>query len=118
MLNTSQILGYLIVIFFLLSMSNGLKRYVKVKPIMVLSRYHRYYGVVATLLAFAHATVNLMNGNLNPFGALALLSLIATGAFGALFAKNPKQKNFYLAHRVAGVVAFFTITLHVVLNII
>jgi hypothetical protein len=118
MLNTSQLLGYLIVIFFLLSMSNGLKRYVKAKPIMMIARYHRYYGVVATLLAFVHAFVNLANGNLNPFGSLALLSLIATGVFGALYGKNPKQKRLYTAHRVAGFVAFFTITLHVVLNII
>jgi uncharacterized membrane protein HdeD (DUF308 family) len=111
-------LGYLVVIFFLLSMSNGLKRFTRAKPVMVLARYHRYYGIVATLIAIIHAFVNLSNGSNNQVGLFALLSLILTGAFGALFGKFPKVKNFYLAHRIAGVVAFFAITLHVVLNII
>jgi hypothetical protein len=117
-MNLSRLLGYLVVIFFLLSMSNGLKRYTRVKPVMMLARYHRYYGVVATLIAIVHAFVNLSNGNLNLFGSFALLSLILTGAFGALFGKFPRVKSFYAAHRIAGVVAFFAIALHVVLNII
>jgi hypothetical protein len=117
-LSLSQMLGYLVVIFFLLSMSNGLKRFSRAKPIMMLARYHRYYGVVATLIAIVHAFVNLSNGNLNLFGSFALLSLITTGAFGALFGKFPRVKSFYTAHSIAGVVAFFAIALHVVLNII
>ena len=118
MLNLSQILGYIVLVLFLLSMTNGVKRYIKAKPIMVIARYHRYFGMAATVFALVHMIVNLSNGNLNPLGALSLLSLIATGAFGYLFSKKPTKKQLYVAHRVAGFVAFFAILAHVITNII
>lgn len=116
-LNLAEVLGYVIVVFFLLSMTNGLKRYIKAKPIMMIARQHRLFGMLATLTAFVHMAVNLLNGNLNPLGALSLLALISTGAFGYLFSKNPKQRNLYIAHRVAGIVAFVAITVHVIGNL-
>jgi hypothetical protein len=118
MLNLAQLLGYLILTFFLLSMTNGLKRYIRIKPIMVIARYHRIFGVLATLTAFVHMAANLANGNLNPLGALSLLALIMTGAFGYLFSKNPTKKQLYTAHRVAGFAAFLFITIHIIGNII
>ena len=116
-LNLAEILGYAVLVLFLLSMTNGLKRYIKIKPIMVIARNHRIFGMAATVVALVHMIVNLANGNLNPLGALSLLSLIATGAFGYLFSKKPTQKNLYLAHRIAGFVAFFAIVVHIIWNL-
>ena len=110
-----SILGILTVVFFLLAATNGLKKYVKHPLIKKISQNHRVFGMIATFLALVHMTIALMDGELRPTGALALLSLITTGMLGMLFSEK-KSKALYVAHRIAGPVTLILILIHIIFN--
>lgn len=107
--------GSFIVLFFFLASLNGLKRYVKVGFIKEIAKGHRVFGMLATLAAFFHMGYAVSQGNLRPTGALALLGLILTGSFGALFSKS-KNKTLYIAHRIMGPLTFVLIIIHIIFN--
>jgi hypothetical protein len=107
--------GSLIVVFFLLASLNGLKKYVKSPIIKAIAKKHRLFGFLATTTAFLHMGYAVSQGNLRPTGAAALLGLILTGTFGALFSKS-KNKTLYILHRIMGPLTLILIIVHVILN--
>lgn len=108
----ARILGYIIVLFYVLAATNALKRYTKNPIIRKIATYHVLFGQLAVGTAIIHFIVNIVNGNTNIIGFLALVLLIATGALGYLF-KKKKIKNLYIAHRIVGPVTLIVILLHI-----
>lgn len=107
--------GSTAVVFFALAGSNGLKPYIKSPILTAISKRHRLFGAISTVAALIHMSVAVFNGQLRISGSLALLGLIATGAFGATFSKS-KDRRLYLLHRIAGPVTAGLIVLHVIVN--
>jgi len=113
----ARILGYLIVLFFLLASTNGLKKYTSNKLVKKVASNHKLFGMLATITAFVHLVVNVSNNNLRPFGLITLLLLLATGALGASFYKL-KNKKLYIAHRILGPITLLSIIIHVLTNLL
>lgn len=110
-----SILGISIVIFFVLSMTNGVKKYVKIKPVLWLASKHKIFGMTAVSLALIHFVVAIINDQLRLTGLLTLAFLILTGAFGMMFYKL-KNKKFYILHRIMGPITFVFMIIHIILN--
>ena len=113
-MSLARILGYVILVLYLLAATNGIKKYVNwpfLKPII---KNHRLFGMLAAATALIHFIVNIINGNTTIFGFLTLLLLLATGMFGYLF-KKTKNKLYYKLHRVVGPLVVVTILLHIFL---
>ncbi len=113
----AHILGYTAVAFFLLAATNGLKRYTKNKVVRAIAKQHKLFGLAATLTAVVHLIVNLINGNTNPLGLIALILLITTGTLGGAFFKT-KKKQLYPLHRIAGPLAMVAILIHIIFQLI
>jgi NADH:ubiquinone oxidoreductase subunit 2 (subunit N) len=109
----ARILGYLIVVLYLLAATNGLKRYTKNQAIRAIARNHKLFGALASLVAITHFIVNLINGNTNVFGFLTLVLLITTGALGGAF-KQTKNKALYKAHRIVGPLVLVALVVHLI----
>lgn len=110
------ITGSTAVTFFALAGSNGLKPYIKSTILSVIAKRHKLFGMLSSVAALIHMSYALFNGQLRISGSLALLGLIATGAFGATFSKS-KDKRLYLLHRIAGPVTAGLIVLHIIVNV-
>ncbi|QMS84859.1 hypothetical protein [Candidatus Xianfuyuplasma coldseepsis] len=113
----ARVLGYAILVFFILASLNGAKRYTKNTLVRAIAKQHQIYAGIAVLLALVHLIVNVSNNNLSPTGLITLLLLIATGVMGALF-KHFKKRNLYLAHRILGPLAFVSALIHVLTNLL
>ena len=113
-MSTARILGYIILAFYLLAATNGLKRYTKNKAVRYIASKHQIFGMLAGVTALIHFIVNLSNGNTSITGFLTLLTLFATGALGVAF-KKMKSKKLYLAHRIAGPLVLVFALLHIFL---
>ena len=113
-MSTARILGYIILVFYLLAATNGLKRYTKNKAVRYIASKHQIFGMLAGVTALIHFIVNLSNGNTSITGLLTLLTLFATGALGAAF-KKTKNKKLYLAHRIVGPLVLVFVLLHIFL---
>lgn len=113
-MSLARILGYIILAFYLLAATNGVKRYTKNKAVRFIASKHQLFGVLASITALVHMIVNISNGNTSPTGLLTLLALFATGALGAAF-KKTKNKKLYIAHRIAGPLVLVFVLLHIFL---
>lgn len=109
------ILGILIVVFFLLTLTNGVKRYTKSALIKKIAKKHKLFGMLASATALIHMIVAIIDQSFRVTGLLVLISLLLTGFFGMLFYKT-KQKPIYILHRIMGPVTFVLIILHIILN--
>lgn len=110
-----NILGIGIVIFFVLSMTNGVKKYVKIKPVLWIASKHKIFGMTAASLALIHFVIAIINDSLRLTGLLTLVALLLTGAFGMMFYKL-KNKKLYILHRIMGPITFVLIIIHIILN--
>jgi hypothetical protein len=108
----ARVLGYIIVLFYVLAATNGLKRYTKNTIVRNIAKKHVLFGQLAVGTAIVHFIVNISNGNTNILGFITLLLLIATGALGYLF-KTKKIKKLYIAHRIVGPITVVAIILHI-----
>ena len=109
------ITGISILVFFSLAATNGVKKYIKSPIITAIAKQHRVFGMLATLSAFIHAGYALSMVMLRITGSLTLLSLILTGAFGAMFYQK-KQKWMYVVHRIMGPLTLVFAIIHIILN--
>ena len=110
-----KVTGILILVFFSLAATNGVKKYVKLPIIQAIAKQHRVFGMLATLTAFIHAGYALSMDMLRLTGSATLLSLILTGTFGMLFYQK-KKKWMYIAHRVMGPLTLVLAIVHIILN--
>ena len=109
------VLGILTVVCFVLAMTNGVKQYMKNKPILWIASKHKIFGMSASLFAIIHLIVAIIDDSLRLTGLLALISLLLTGAFGMMFSKF-KNKKLYIMHRIMGPMTFVLIIIHIILN--
>ena len=109
------ILGILTVVFFTLAMTNGIKKYIKNKPILWIASKHKIFGMAASLFAVTHFIIAIVDNSLRLTGLLTLIALLLTGAFGMMFSKL-KNKKFYIAHRIMGPITFIFMIIHIILN--
>jgi DMSO/TMAO reductase YedYZ heme-binding membrane subunit len=109
------VLGILILFFFLLAMTNGVKRYTKSALVKKIAKKHKLFGMLASATALLHMIIAIIDQSFRATGLLVLVSLILTGLFGMLFYKT-KQKNMYILHRIMGPITFILIILHIILN--
>ena len=109
------VLGLLTVVFFGLAMTNGVKKYLKYKPILWVASKHKIFGMTASLFAVIHFVIAIINDSLRLTGLLTLIALLLTGAFGMMFSKL-KNKKFYIAHRIMGPITFILMIIHIILN--
>ncbi|AUD65741.1 hypothetical protein BK011_08620 [Tenericutes bacterium MZ-XQ] len=109
------ILGILTVVFFVLAMTNGIKKYIKNKPVLWIASKHKIFGMAASLSALTHFIIAIINDALRLTGLLTLIALLLTGAFGMMFSKL-KNKKLYIAHRVMGPITFVLIIIHIIFN--
>jgi DMSO/TMAO reductase YedYZ heme-binding membrane subunit len=109
------ILGILTVVFFALAMTNGVKKYLKYKPILWIASKHKIFGMTASLFAITHFIIAIINDSLRLTGLLTLVALLLTGFFGMMFYKL-KNKKLYIAHRIMGPITFILIIIHIILN--
>ena len=112
----ARVLGYAVIVFFLLASTNALKRYTKDPLLRNIAKNHQIFGGIAVLLALVHLIVNVSYGNLDPLGLITLLLLISTGTMGALF-KQLKNKKLYIAHRVLGPLTLVVALVHLFINL-
>lgn len=110
----ARILGYLILFFYVLAATNGIKRYTKNPAVRWIAKQHKLFGLLATITALIHLILNVSNGNLSPTGLITLLLLIATGALGVAF-KKQKSKKLYIAHRIVGPLVLLAALLNIFL---
>ena len=113
-MSLARILGYLILLFYLLAATNGVKKYWNADFIKAISKQHRLFAMLATFTALVHFVVNIINNNTSITGFLTLLLLLTTGLFGYLFSKT-KDKKYYKLHRIVGPLVLFTVLLHIFL---
>lgn len=109
------ILGYFILVFFVLSSFNMLKKYTKNSMVRSIARQHKLLGMITVLLALTHFVLNLLNSTTNLFGFITLLLLISTGVSGTLFGKS-KNKNLYVLHRLLGPLVLVFALIHIFTN--
>jgi hypothetical protein len=109
------IFGILIIVFFLLAMTNGVKRYTKSVLVKKIAKKHKLFGMLASTTALIHMIIAIIDQSFRVTGLLVFISLLLTGLFGMLFYKT-KQKNMYILHRIMGPLTFALIILHIVLN--
>ena len=115
MITIYSITGSLIVLFFLLVSVNGFKQFTDSKVVTAIAKQHRIFGMLATLSAFIHMGYSVSQGQLRPTGAITLISLLATGTFGMLFATK-KKPWMYIVHRIMGPVTVVFIIIHIIFN--
>lgn len=113
-MSIARILGYIILFFYLLAATNGIKRYTKNPAVRWIASKHQLFAQIALGVALIHFIVNLSNGNTSLTGLITLLLLIATGALGYLF-KKKKSKQLYIAHRIVGPLVLLSVLLHIFL---
>lgn len=113
----ARVLGYTVLLFFILAATNGAKRYTKNPTVRWIAKHHRLFAVIALLFAFIHLIVNLSNGNVAPLGLITLILLFLTGFMGAMF-KQFKKKKLYVAHRILGPLTFVVALIHLFSNLL
>ena len=110
-----KVTGILILVFFTLAATNGVKKFIKLPIIDAIAKQHRVFGMLATLTAFIHAGYALSMDMLRITGSATLMSLILTGVFGMLFYQKEK-KWMYIAHRIMGPLTLVLAIVHIILN--
>lgn len=110
------ITGSTAVTFFALAGMNGLKPYINSPVLRAITSRHKLFGMLSSVAALTHMSYALFNGQLRISGSLALLGLIATGAFGATFSQS-NDRRLYLLHRIAGPLTAGLIVLHIIVNV-
>lgn len=113
-MSTARILGYIILAFYLLAATNGVKRYTKNKAVRFIASKHQLFGMLAGVTALVHFIVNISNGNTSITGFLTMLTLFATAGLGIAF-KKTKNKKLYLAHRITGPLVLVFVLFHIFL---
>lgn len=128
-------LGFLTVAFILLSMTRkgvkiflgkalarnkakGVKMSTDIKILLLLQKYHRYFGIAALLSAFAHAAVQFSQTGLPSLtGATLVTMLIVQGISGYMVeTKKGNQKIANLIHLILPPLMLALIVAHIIFN--
>lgn len=109
------ILGYGILLFYVLALTNGLKQYTKNSFVHFLSKHHKVFGMIAVTLAIVHFGLNIASGVTNPVGFITLLLLVFTMISGMLV-KVLKSNQWLLIHRMMFPLVFLFIIIHIFTN--
>lgn len=110
-----KVTGILILVFFTLAATNGVKKFIKSPIIDAIANQHRIFGMLTTLTAFIHAGYALSMNMLRLTGSATLMSLILTGVFGMLFYQK-KKKWMYIVHRIMGPLTLVLAIVHIIFN--
>ncbi len=96
---------------------SGKKSSFELKLFLLIQRMHRYFGMLALLLAVAHGAVIFSQGILSVTGAILVLLLIVQGLSG--YMQEKKLGNIRLwsqVHNVLPLVMVVMIVLHIIFN--
>jgi predicted ferric reductase len=128
-------LGFLTVAFILLSMTRkgvkiflgkalarnkakGLKMTTDVKILLLIQKYHRYFGIAALLTAIAHAAVQFSSTGLPSLTGATLVTLLILQGVSGYMVENKKgnQKIANLVHLILPPLMLALIIAHIILN--
>lgn len=128
-------LGFLTVAFILLSMTRkavkiflgkalarnkakGIKMTTDIKLLLLIQKYHRYFGIAALLSAFAHAAVQFSQTGLPSLTGATLVTLLIAQGISGYMVENKKgnQKIANLIHLILPPLMLALIVAHIILN--
>ena len=92
------------------------KTYMKVQQVIV--KYHRFYGLFATIMLISHLVIQVQYRWVSRTGLLAASLLILNvllGIYGHYYKKKKRSAWFYV-HRIVAVLALAAIILHLLMQ--
>ena len=98
--------------------AKGLKMTFDIKVLLLLEKYHRYFGMSALLVAIAHAALQFSQSGLpSATGGTLIMLLIAQGVSGYMQEKRlGNQKVVSSIHSILPPVMLILIVLHIIYN--
>lgn len=133
MLLLGKILGWMIVIGYLLAVSNYFVKYVNRKVIMGMPKdspvrikylvymrfmvsYHRFFALFTILSMITHLVVQYLYWGLYLTGVIAASLLVVQGLLGAYghYMKKKKSGPWLYAHRAVAILLFVVVIFHIV----
>lgn len=114
MVTTLRIIGYLIIVFGVLALMNGVKRYTKASIVHQLAKHHYTFGAIAVVLALIHIILNIVTNGLSITGLIVTLLVIMTGSIGGTM-KQTKNMSLLNVHKAFIGLTLIALIIHIVL---
>ncbi|MEC9485340.1 MAG: hypothetical protein UMR38_05645 [Candidatus Izemoplasma sp.] len=109
-----RVIGYLIIIFAILALMNGLKKYTRLAFVHELAKYHYTFGGLAVLLALSHIILNIVSTSLSITGLIVALLVVITGSIGGTM-KQTQNYALLSLHKACIGLTLIALIVHIIL---